>query len=144
MPSRSEKKTLYKTQKKQRLIDELKKQGHNSFTIVMYLGLVVFAYLLIYSLVFEPIVISKSNGSSDTREFVYLAIAGFIIGFSYLIKRLINYQEEQQWGENWRLLCDVNYNLDSYSSLKRIGIDHISKRKKKHMRSYSESKEKSN
>lgn len=141
MRSRKENKARYKTKKKQRFYDRLKKQVFNTFTILMYLGLIVFVYLLFYSLIFEPLILSKSYGRSDALEFVYLAITGFIIGLSYLIRRLINYKEEQQWQKNWRLLRDVKFDLNRYASLKRMGIDHLNKRKRKRRNSTSKSEE---
>lgn len=144
MRSRKENKERYKKKQKKRFYDRLRKQTYNTFTILMYLALLVFMYLLFYCLIFEPLVISKSYGRSDAIEFIYLAITGFIIGLSYLIIRLINYKEEQQWQKNWRLLRDVKFDLTRYSSLKRMGIDHINKRKKKHHRPSSKPKEKSN
>ncbi len=143
MRSRKENKKRYKTKKKKRFYDRLKKQAFNTFTILMYLGLMVFVYLLFYSLIFEPLILTKSYGRSDAIEFIYLAISGFIIGLSFLFRRLLNLKEEQQWQKNWRLLRDVKYDLNRYSSLKRMGIDHLNKRKKKSHRSTPESKEKS-
>ena len=144
MASRSENKARYKAKKKHRFYTKLRKYAHNIFTIGMYLSLVVFAYVLFYSLLFEPLILSKSYGRSDTVEFIYLAVTGFIIGLSYLIRHLVNYNEEQQWQRNWRLLRDVKFYLDRYASLKRMGIDHLNKRKKKRRHSAPESKEKSN
>ena len=143
MSSHSSKKSRYKARKKQRNINTLKRYTYNVFTFTMYLGLLIFTYLLFYSLLFEPILISKSYGPNDIREMVYLAIAGFIVGLSYFIKTLINYKEEQQWQKNWRLLRDVKFDLTRYSSLRRMGIDHINKRKQKKKHHHS-SKEKHN
>lgn len=137
MASHSEKKLRYKAEKKQRYINKLKKRAHNTLSVFMYLGLIVFTYLLFYGLMFEPLVISKSYGSSDTREFAYLAVAGFVFGISYVLRSLINYTEVQQWQKNLRLLRDVNFNLDRYTSLKRMGVNHINKRKRKHRSSSS-------
>lgn len=144
MRTRSERKSRYKAQKKQRFYKKLKRYAHNTFTLIVYLGLMLFAYLLFYCLLFEPIVISKSYGPSDTREFIYLAVTGLLVGLSYIARQLINCQEKQQWEINLRLLRDVNFNLERYYTLKRIGIDHLNKRKKKRRHSASESKEKSN
>jgi branched-subunit amino acid ABC-type transport system permease component len=144
MRSRKENKVRYKTNKKKRFYDRIKKLMFNTFTILMYLGLLAFVYLLFFSLIFEPLVLSKSYGRSDTIELAYLAITGFIIGLSYLIRQIIDYKEEQQWQKNWRLLRDVKFDLNRYSSLKRMGIDHLNKKKKKHRRPASRPTEKSN
>ena len=140
MASRLKKKAMYKATKKKRFFHALRKYIHNILTFVINIGILVFAYILFYALIFEPVFISKMYGASDTREFMYLAAAGFVIGISYLIRYFINFSEEQQWQRNLRLLRDVNFNLDRYSTLKGLGIDHINKRKKKVRRSASESK----
>lgn len=131
MNSRSKKKARYKADKKRRFYRNLRKHAHNLLSLLIILDLFVFAYLLFYGLIFEPIFISKTYGPSDTQEFFLMAIMGLFIGVFYLIRYWINYTEEQQWQRNWRLLRDVNFNLDRYNSLKRMGIDHIRKKKKK-------------
>jgi len=141
MPSRTKKKAMYKATKKKRFFNALRKYSHNILTLIINLGILVFAYILFYALIFEPVFISKMYGASDTREFMYLAAVGFVIGLSYLIRYFVNFTDEQQWQRNLRLLRDVNFNLDRYSTLKGLGIDHINKRKKKSRRSAPESKE---
>lgn len=131
MNSRSSKKQKYKAEKKRRFYNTLRKYTHNTFTLFMYIGLIAFVYLLFYCLLFEPLFISKTYGRSDTIEFLYLAFFGFLVGTSYFIVVKVDYTEEQTWQRNWRLLRDVNFNLDRYASLKRMGIDHLNKRKKR-------------
>lgn len=131
MTSRSKKRARYKATKKRRFLSELKKHSHNILSVIIVLGILVFAYILFFRLLFDSLFFSKGFGPSDTRELLFLSIVGSIIGVSYLIRHLINYTEEQKWQKNLRLLRDVNFNLDRYVSLKGMGIDHITKRKRK-------------
>jgi hypothetical protein len=132
MTSRSEKKAKHKAEKRRRFYRHLRRYAHNILTLAINLGLMVFAYLLLYGLIFEPLLISKSYGASDTREFLYLATVGFLVGVFYFLRYLINFTEEQAWQRNWRLLRDVDFDLARYTTLKQIGISKVGSRKKRH------------
>lgn len=140
----SNKKSRYKASKKSRFLEKLKKYAYNIFTVVVFLGMIVFAYILFYSLLFEPLFLSKAYGASDTHEVMYLAVVGFVIGVSYIFRNRIQYTGVQPWQKNLRLLQDVKFNLERYSTLKGLGIDHISKQKRKKRHSNSASTKKSN
>jgi ABC-type bacteriocin/lantibiotic exporter with double-glycine peptidase domain len=140
MSSHSRKKTKYKAKKRKRFLNDLRRYLHNILTISIYLGLLVFVYILFFSLLIDPLIISKSYGTSNTPKFIYLAMSGILVGASYLIRLWVNYTEEQQWERNLRLLKDVKFNLDRYASLKRMGIDHINKHSRKRRTSSSHKK----
>ena len=135
MSSNSQGRAKRKAEKRRLRNKKWRKYLYNYLTISMYIGLVLLAYILFYSLFIKPYFILKSYSSIDNREFLFLSLAGLIVGGSYFLRYLLNYNEEQPWQRNLRLLWDVRFNLDRYSSMKYMGVKRIQKHKKKHRNS---------
>ncbi|MFH1000968.1 MAG: hypothetical protein V1783_09025 [Bacteroidota bacterium] len=132
MSVKSQHRAKRKAEKKRLRIKRWRIYLYNYLSISMYIGIVLFAYVLFYSLFFKPVFILKSYSSVDNNEFLFLALAGLIVGGSYFLRYMLKLNEEQPWQRNLRLLWDVSFNLDRYFSMKYMGVKRLQKRKRKH------------
>jgi len=125
------------SKKKKRRINKTKKAFHNLFSFLIVIFLFPSAYFLFWGLIIEPNLPRHIYGPGDLKEFMYLMFSLLIIAVSYFMILLINYKPlNMQWWEDFKLLVSVNFNIDKFTAMKRMGIKYNRQKKKKQYRHY--------
>lgn len=118
--------------KKQKRLQNWKVAGHNIFTTLIILFSIIALYLLLYGLILEPNFPRHFYGPGDFKESILLLVSLLIIATSYFGIIMIRYKPfNLEWWNNIRLFVYVNFDLDKYISLKRLGVKYHNRKKKK-------------